>query len=205
MRQFGWVALAAALSVWAAPSAASTLMRAEFSGDFNDNGPAHTGWTATLVYEIGDVAESTLPGGTPLFTAINPILRSFDAQVFGADPYVFAFTDFTSFDVSRSNYGYGFNLTHDDFSADLGLTAGLDPEYITPPGSDLSLTGAFASSLQNYGVFTANDVYLVPHVHSTLITNLGPVAVPEPATWASVILGFGAIGVVLRWRRPAAA
>lgn len=198
MRQFGWAALAVAFAAWAAPAEASTLMRAEFSGDFNDNGAAHTGWTATLVYEIGDVATGATGLGTPLFTAINPILRSFDAQVSGTDPYAFSFTDFTSFDVSRSNYSYQFSFTRDDFRADLGLVAGLDPEYVTPPGGDLSLTGGFSSSLQNYGFFSSNEVYLVPHIHSTVITNLGQFAVPEPSTWALLIVGLGAVGAALR-------
>jgi len=34
------------------------------------------------------------------------------------------------------------------------------------------------------------------------ITQISPAAVPEPATWAMMLLGFGAIGAAMRRRRP---
>jgi hypothetical protein len=35
--------------------------------------------------------------------------------------------------------------------------------------------------------------------------NLSPVAVPEPATWALMIMGFGSVGAMIRFRRRGAA
>jgi len=43
----------------------------------------------------------------------------------------------------------------------------------------------------------AGETVLIPNVRIT--------AVPEPATWAMMILGFGAAGSVLRRRRAAVA
>jgi hypothetical protein len=57
------------------------------------------------------------------------------------------------------------------------------------------------------------------NVHGTVVTtgplrnaasyagtlNLSPLAVPEPATWALMIVGFGSVGAMIRFRRRGAA
>jgi hypothetical protein len=47
------------------------------------------------------------------------------------------------------------------------------------------------------GTFTAQDGVVVQGV------GFSPAAVPEPGTWAMMLLGFGAVGFAMRRRRPA--
>jgi hypothetical protein len=42
-------------------------------------------------------------------------------------------------------------------------------------------------------------------VNVTNVTDLSPPAVPEPASWAMLLAGFGSVGLMLRRRRPVAA
>jgi hypothetical protein len=58
-------------------------------------------------------------------------------------------------------------------------------------------------TLSSLGLYTGQYVYTVPNDNITLNIARAPVvdgAVPEPATWAMMILGFGLVGGALRRR-----
>jgi hypothetical protein len=65
--------------------------------------------------------------------------------------------------------------------------------------------GYFAYKLQDItsGVFTHNAEATFGNITSYQIADAG--AVPEPASWAMLIAGFGLVGVKLRRRRAAIA
>jgi hypothetical protein len=59
-------------------------------------------------------------------------------------------------------------------------------------------TGTVTSPTFSLGTFTLDDGNLTHPTYTLSITN-GPV--PEPATWAMMLLGFAGVGVVLRRRK----
>ena len=96
-----------------------------------------------------------------------------------------------------------------------GLGGGFEVNYpesgATNPGFGLfSLTGdqlfsgTTAAPTFLPGEYKFTNDYFYGDVAATLkITQLDTPAVPEPATWAMMVLGFGAIGTMLRRRAPA--
>lgn len=69
------------------------------------------------------------------------------------------------------------------------------------PGTELSATQTFrGQTIASLGL-TAGS-YVFQSAADTVTVNIGPVAaaVPEPATWALMILGMGAIGFTMRRR-----
>lgn len=59
--------------------------------------------------------------------------------------------------------------------------------------------GGYADSMGTFK--TKLDEALPEEVRATLIANLTPAGVPEPATWAMMIGGFGLVGAAMRRRR----
>lgn len=71
------------------------------------------------------------------------------------------------------------------------------------PGGAVDSTGTFAGqTFDSLGLAVGSFVYNFPHDRITI--NIGQPtesAVPEPATWAMMLLGFGGIGVSMRRKR----
>ena len=157
---------------------------------FNPDSGAITGapTAAPLAYAAGDVNKGANPGVTA---------AAYTSSTFGAAPastqlYVLD----TDLDVlARQNNNGGVLTTVGSFGKDLGSRTSFDIA-----GSD-----AFA--------FNGSTLYRVDLNSGALTTigntdrglfgiAIGAPAVPEPATWAMMILGFGVVGYAMR-RRPA--
>jgi hypothetical protein len=61
-------------------------------------------------------------------------------------------------------------------------------------------SGTTAAPVFSPGTFSFTDLRGVP-TGSTLTISAVAAAVPEPATWAMMIFGFGAVGSMMRYRR----
>jgi hypothetical protein len=126
-------------------------------------------------------------GGTDLDTGLvsSPVI---------ADAAQFFSIDFNNFGVAKT---FSFLIDVD------GAGAGV----ITVLGSDLIGAQAYAdfsNGLRGFGTFTAVDGN--PDASQfTILTNTPTPGVPEPASWAMLIMGFGGIGGLMRLhrRRPA--
>jgi hypothetical protein len=112
----------------------------------------------------------------------------------------------------------GFAFTHIEFDLNAPTNHGPQPDWV------VTLFGYDASNTQFSQTFTANNNEffnatasggeVITHVNFTSASDLigvghiridGAGAVPEPATWALMILGFGGAGAMLRRRRAALA
>ena len=87
-----------------------------------------------------------------------------------------------------------------------GSGVGLDflpsADWRTFTGADLSLVSNFFGVMDIHVYDPVTDTYTSQAKANLHITS---VSVPEPATWALLIVGFGALGAVLRRRRHAGA
>ena len=69
--------------------------------------------------------------------------------------------------------------------------------------SGFSGAGYFAVGNNFYGIdLNTGAASLIGSLGLSGITGISVVPVPEPGTWAMLLLGFGFIGVALRSRRP---
>ena len=96
--------------------------------------------------------------------------------------------------AGTANISFGTNLIADlnIQSSNLGFT------QLSVPG-DL-FTGSASSPIFNIGTFNLSGGFTAGPATLT-ISRAAVAAVPEPGTWAMMLLGFGAIGVVVRRRR----
>ncbi len=87
-----------------------------------------------------------------------------------------------------------------------GILAGLRFLYLPTnyiSGSALNGTATYSNqTLASLGLIAGSYVYSLNN-SDTVTVNVGPVAaaVPEPGTWAMMLLGFGMIGATARYRR----
>jgi hypothetical protein len=149
-------------------------------GDFSFGVAGATGTVTTAIYGTGNSAQGEGDDATFIFT--------FDAPVFA----------------------FGFDLF------DLG-TVGAGDLVITVDGVDYGLftnvTGANgnkrfggvtdAAGMTNISIYATRTGDVV-ELDNVLYRGAAPDAVPEPATWAMMLMGFGGLGAVLRRRRALA-
>ena len=105
------------------------------------------------------------------------------------------------FSINFNNFGVGKTFS---FLIDVD---GTDPAFITVLGSDLIGAQAYAdfsNGLRGFGSFVAVDGN--PDAAQFTITTVTPTpGIPEPATWAMLIIGFGGVGGLMRTQRRRAA
>lgn len=109
--------------------------------------------------------------------------------------------------VGPSNWGMGRRLDGQSFSGDtFGIVVDQSSVYL-PVGyisnSAIASTATFAgATIASLGLDVGVYSYTTPN--DTITVNIGQAAlgaVPEPATWAFMIFGFGAVGGILRSNR----
>lgn len=100
--------------------------------------------------------------------------------------------------AGTANINFGTNLIADlnILSSNLGQT-----QLSLIGGGDL-FTGPASNPVFNIGTFNLSGGFTAGPATLT-ITRAAVAAVPEPATWAMMLVGFGAMGVSLRRRRRA--
>ena len=113
--------------------------------------------------------------------------------------------------INFSMYGMAFDTANTSAS---GSSSGVSVSGSThdPSGSDAAFTLNFDPSPLAFTSFEASADFVngetgIGGNGSTLVGSIGRTAegVPEPATWALMLVGFGALGGVLRRRALAAA
>jgi hypothetical protein len=104
-----------------------------------------------------------------------------------------SFLQFASNHVSDFDYG---SLFAGGFGSGINFLPGSD--YRTFAGADLSAVPNFFGSMDIFqGDEETDDVFRRAFAN----LNITSVTVPEPEGWALMILGFGAIGALMRYRR----
>lgn len=148
--------------------------RTKVSGDFQPGGPGAAGSVTTLLSASGTFS------GTP-YTYGGTYVSGFGSPVFSGGNL-----------TSYGNGVYGFDLRVATTSpVTLKMIAGLS---VRAYGAvmDYSHTAALGLVMDNGVSFSSASGLLLSQIDT---------AVPEPATWMSMILGFGMIGAAARYRR----
>jgi hypothetical protein len=146
--------------------------------------------SAILFYFLGsesayDDTFSTVSAPALSFTETTDFTNAFAAPVF----------------LGGALFGPGSLTNLLNFSSNLGTDA-----TIGNTGFGLFLSDSFVSgSSVNEFVFAYDDQITNPDDdnHDDLIFRAVVTSVPEPATWAMMLLGFGAVGAMMRRKRPA--
>jgi hypothetical protein len=155
---------------------------------------------AITIGSSGTTAGSTLVMGTPNNATI-PQTVTFDTTSNTAGTYV------SGFDFSNNQTGF-----YNFFVGTSTLNAIITLEQLMPGGGGTviqSIAGSGSSLSMLTGTLLPNTSYRFAY-SSALPTGGGAVsgnasfylaAVPEPATWALMLIGFGGIGLAMRGRR----
>ena len=192
------IGVAAALACASAAQAATTVYTATLSGPAEAPPNASAG-TGTATVTIDDVANTMLVEvnfsgltGTTTASHIHATTASGFTGTAGVATQVPTFAGFP-LGVTSGTYSNLFDLL---------MSSTYNPSFVTANGG--TVAGAEAALLSAIG---SGRSYLNIH------TNVFPggeirgflVAVPEPATWGMMLLGFGAMGLAFRRRRSLAA
>jgi hypothetical protein len=192
------VGVAAALACASAAQAATTVYTATLSGPAESPPNASAG-TGTSTVTIDDVANTMLVevnfSGLTGTTTASHIHATTALGFTGTAGVATQVPTFSGFPLGVTSGTYS-NLF------DLLTAATYNPSFVTANGG--TAAGAESALLSAIG---SGRAYL--NIHTTAFPG-GEirgflVAVPEPATWGMMLLGFGAIGLAFRRRRSLAA
>lgn len=148
--------------------------------------PAHA---QALIFDLSGSRTAT-------FTLDDSIPDSFTTNAISGDQIFFNNVAGTfSGSAGTGNISFGTNVL-----ADLSLqSANLDFTQFTTSAS--LFTGSASNPMFTIGTFSLSGGFTAGP--ATLTISRAVAAVPEPGTWAMMLLGFGAIGVAARRRRAA--
>lgn len=158
-------------------------------------------------FETGDFSGWSLTGNTS-FTGVDNIAHSgSDAAFFGQVDATGSLSQ-TLGTVAGQMYTFSFWLRNDggtpsSFVAAFGgdvLTSLSDPAAFGYTFYTYNVTASSNSTLLSF-TFQQNPAYF--HLDDVSVENVS--SVPEPVTWAMMVLGMGAIGVTLRRRKTSVA
>jgi hypothetical protein len=189
------ISIATAFSCASAAQAAVNIYTATLSGA-NESPPNASPGTGTATVTIDTAANTMLVSVT--FSGLLGTTTASHIHAPTVDPLTGTagvatttptFTDFP-LGVTSGNYSHLFDL----------LTASsYNPSYVTANGG--TIEGARTALLT---ALATGHAYLNIH---TLVVPAGEIrgfliAVPEPASWLLMLIGFGGIGAVMRCRKP---
>ncbi len=150
-----------------------------FAGATVGQGEGQSGYSGTLP---GDASHYlTVPGGAKATLTSNRALTNFSLYMGSPDTY-------NSIRFIGDN-GYDFTLSGAQISAGY---VGQSWDW----GQRINF---------NFGGANVKQIVLSSGSNSFEVDNFAVAAVPEPATWALMIMGFGSAGAMLRRRRTASA
>lgn len=188
----------ATLALGMAPPASAALMIsvqesganvvANIGGSLNVDGLTATG----SQYNVGLIA---------IFPSINVVFSGGDYTIYSGL-------------IGPAGFGTGANiLSASSFAGDaVGIIYDFQGSFLAPldyiSGAPLSATMTFANqTLSSIGLTIGTYVYTLPNDTLTLYigTQVPGSTVPEPASWAMLIAGFGLVGAAMRRRKAALA
>ncbi|MEH3123313.1 MAG: PEPxxWA-CTERM sorting domain-containing protein [Sphingomonas phyllosphaerae] len=202
LKKLAGLAAFCSLSLAGASAQAATL-------DFVYQGILLSNATATGSFDIDDAELARLnAGSTPLtrakWSAVSNLVLTVSGAKWGNGTFTTAdFIDLefylpTTLDLGKELVGQRVDATHDFGQPDSGALAG-DLTFTPLAKADATKNGPSAArtfTLLAYGGYDYMQL-------KSLKVTAAP-AVPEPSTWAMMIVGIGVVGVALRRQRRAA-
>jgi hypothetical protein len=191
------------------------------------NNTIATGWSVpsggyTLVFTTADQAVPGQYGGLSLWDAANGGNSSWNGLAAGSGNFAAIDGDFqnqpltqliTGLTVGKSyqlNFNYAFGQQYGfDGATEQNLTYSLGGTSFTTPTFNVTNHG-FTGWQSVDATFTANSASELlsfaaygnlPVPPFALVSDVSLTSVPEPATWAMMILGLAGLGIVVRQRR----
>ena len=157
--------------------------------------------SATFIQQTAPVKSLTL-GFTLTFdplqsitdTAVSNYTTSSSAAQFNNLPIVFATQYYVGFGTYVTVGGAPFGTQYQEFTNDFFTQFVVDAQGTPSAARGPNVEYSFTGSQVTYNTRQVAVVLNNP-------PSPGPGAVPEPATWAMLLLGFGAIGTATRRRR----
>lgn len=198
--------LAAAALLAAVVSAAPASATVVFSDNFDSYPASQVPWAGNGVWTTGNGVDLVKSGDYGLMCAFG---TGNCVDLSGSAPGSISHSLF----LTPGRYNLSFDFTGNQLDAaggprpQVGFTAAIDSfSHNTGPLSNSSSTfSSYASdfvisSAGNYLLSFTQDVGGDPY-RGSIVDNVSVSAVPEPAAWALMILGFGVVGGTLRRRR----